>query len=290
MARESRGAAVPRRVAASVLAVVVVLLAPLSLVTGWAWSQISDTDRFVATYGSLSGSPEARALISDRLTTEITARLGVIGRLPATREVITRTTDAVLTSEAGEAAWRTSLRRAHLRLNALLADKPGAVEVNDGALQIQLGPFADAVKQRLVNAGVPFASLLPEVDAAITVAQLNPDNVAKARLAYRVLDATTPWLSWLALLAGVATVLLWPTKRGGLILAGCAAMLGAGVLAVALIQTAAIVPTLVAANLQPIATLFVSTAFESFRSPALALFLAGAATLFTGAMAEREQA
>jgi hypothetical protein len=272
-----------------VLAVVVVVLAPLSLVAGWAWSQVSDTDRFVATYGSLSGSPEARALISNRLTTEITARLGVIGRLPATREVITRTTDAVLTSEAGEAAWRTSLRRAHLRLNALLADKPGTVEVNDGALQIQLGPFADAVKQRLVNAGVPFANLLPEVDAAITVAQLNPDNVAKARLAYRVLDATTPWLSWLALLAGVATVMLWPTKRGGLILAGCAAMLSAGVLAVALTQTAAIVPTLVAANLQPITTLFISTAFESFRSPALALFVAGAATLFTGAMAERER-
>jgi len=289
VARESRGSAVPRRVAASVLAVVVVLLAPLSLVAGWAWSQVSDTDRFVATYGSLSGSPEARALISNRLTTEITARLGVIGRLPATREVITRTTDAVLTSEAGEAAWRTSLRRAHLRLNALLADKPGTVEVNDGALQIQLGPFADAVKQRLINAGVPFANLLPEVNAAITIAQLNADNVAKARLAYRVLDATTPWLSWLALLAGVATVLLWPTKRGGLILAGCAAMLGAGVLAVALMQTAAVVPTLVAENLQPIVTLFISTAFESFRSPALALFVAGAATLFTGVMAERER-
>jgi hypothetical protein len=128
------------------------------------------------------------------------------------------------------------------------------------------------------------------VDASITLAQLNADNVAKARLAYRVLDTTTPLLPWLALLAGVATVMLWPTKRGGLILAGCAAMLGAGVLAVALAQTATIVPTLVTADAQPFAALFVRTALESFRSPTLALIIAGAATLFTGAMAERERA
>jgi hypothetical protein len=272
-----------------VVAVLVALLAPVSLVAGWAWSQVSDTDRFVATYGSLSSSPQAQALIGNRLTNEITARLGVIGQLPATRDVTTRATDAVLTSDAGEAAWRVSLQRAHVQLNALLAAKPGSVEINDGALQLQLGPFADVVRQRLVDAGVPFASLLPEVDAAITLAQLDPDAVARARLAYRLLEATTPGLSWLALLAGVATVLLWPTRRGGLILAGSAAMLGAGVLAVALVQASAIVPKLVTADAQPLAALFVRTALESFHSPALALLVAGSASLFTGLMAVPER-
>lgn len=290
MAESGRAAGVARRVVASVLAALVVLLAPVSLAAGWAWSQVSDTDRFVTTYGPLATSPEVRTLVSARLTDEIAGRLGVVGRLPATRAVIAEATDAVLTSDALDTAWRASLRLAHAQLNSLLAAEPGAVELNDGALQLQLGPFADAVKQRLVDAGVPFASLIPEVNAAVTIVQLDADTVAQARLGYRLLGATASWLPWLALICGVAVVLLWPTKRVGLIVAGSAAMLGAALLAIALQQGAAIVPGLVAENLRPVASLFVHTSLGAFASPTLAVFVAGAAALFTGLMAKPERA
>lgn len=289
MADSAGAGTVARRVAASVLAVVVLLVAPVSLVAGWAWSQVSDTDRFVATYGPLAASPEVRDVVRTRLTDEITGRLGAVGRLPATRQAISDATDAVLSSDVVETAWRTSLRLAHAQLNSLLSAEPGSVELNDGALQLQLGPFADAVRQRLVNAGVPFASLIPEVNAAVTIVQLDADTVAKARLGYRVLGATASWLPWLALLAGTAAVLLWPTRRGGLILAGTATLLGAVLLALALQQAGAIVPSLVAENLRPLAVLVVGTALEAFRSPTLALGVAGAATLFTGLMAKPER-
>jgi hypothetical protein len=291
VARVSRApAGIVRRILAGILAALVVLLAPVSLLTGWAWSQVSDTDRFVATYGPLATSPEVRTLVGTRLTDEIAGRLGVVGRLPATRRVIADATDAVLTSDALDTAWRASLRLTHAQLNSLLAAEPGAVELNDGALQLQLGPFADAVKRRLVDAGVPFAGLIPEVNAAVTIVQLDADTVAQARLGYRLLGATASWLPWLALVAGVAIVLLWPTRKVGLIIAGSAAMLGAALLAVALLQGAAIVPELVPADIRPVASLSVRTALGAFASPALTVFVAGAAALFTGLMAKPERA
>jgi hypothetical protein len=280
---------VARRVAASVLAVVVLLVAPGSLVAGWAWSQVSDTDRFVATYGPLAGSPEVRDLVRARLTDEIAGRLGVVGRLPATRQAISDATDAVLTSDVVDTAWRASLRLAHAQLNSLLSAEPGSVELNDGALQFQLGPFADAVKQHLVSTGVPFASLIPEVDAAVTIVQLDADTVARARFGYRLLGATASWLPWLVLLAAGAVVLVWPTRRGGLVLAGSATLVGAVLLAIALQQAGATVPSLVAENLRPLTALVAGTVLDAFRSPVLALGVAGAATLFTGLMAEPER-
>lgn len=289
MAQGSRAGGIARRVTGSVLAVLVMLLAPVSLVAGWAWSQVSDTDRFVATYAPLAGAPEVHQLIGTAVTDEITGRLGVVGRLPATRQVVANATEAVLSSDALAAAWQTSLRLAHAQLASLLAADSGTIEINDGALQVQLGPFADAVKQYLVGAGVPFASLIPEVTAAITVVQLDPDTVALARLAYRVLGTSAVWLPWLTLILAILVVMVWPTKRGGLILADSAAMIGAALLTLALSQAAAVVPTLVAENVRPVTTLFVGTALESFPSPTLAVFVAGAAAFFTGVMAEPER-
>lgn len=290
MAPASRTPAAPaRRVVAVVLAALVVVLAPVSLVAGWAWSQVNDTDRFLATYAPLATSPEVRTLVTTRVTDEIAGRLGVVGRLPATRQVIADATDAVLTSDALDTAWRASLRLAHAQLNSLLAAEPGAVELNDGALQLQLGPFADAVQQRLVAAGVPFAGLIPEVNAAVTIVQLDAETVAQARLGYRLLGASASWLPWLVLICAIAVVLTWPTRRGGLILAGSAAMLGAALLAVALQQGAAMVPGLVAEDVRPVASLFVRTALAAFPSPTLAAFFAGAAALFTGLLAKPER-
>jgi hypothetical protein len=258
------------------------LIAPVSLVAGWAWSQVNDTDRFVATYAPLARAPEVHQLIGTALTDEIVQRLGVVGRLSATRQVVANATEAVVSSDAFATAWQTSLRLVHAQLASLLVADPGTLEINDGALQVQLGPFADAVKQYLVGAGVPFASLIPEVNTAITVVQLDADTVATARLAHRMLGSSAVWLPWLALVLAICVVMLWPTKRGGLIVAGCAAMLGAALLALALSQAAAIAPSMVAANVRPVTTLIVGTALGSFASPTLAVFVAGAAAAGTG--------
>lgn len=287
MAQGGRAGGIARRLVGSILAVLVLLLAPISLIGGWAWSQVSDTDRFVATYAPLARTPEVHRLISTALTDEIVGRLGVAGRLPATRRAVANATDAVIASDAFTAAWTTSLRLAHSQLTSLLAADPGTIEINDGALQVQLGPFADAVKQYLVGAGVPFAGLIPEVDAAVTVVQLDAGTVAQARFAYRLLAASAAWLPWLSLVLAVATVLLWPTKRGGLILAGCAAAVGAAALALALSRAGAILPTLAPESVRPVAALFVTTALAAFPSPVLALFVAGAAAAFTGALSVR---
>ena len=289
MAGSSGAAGVVRRVVASVLAVLVMALAPMSLVAGWAWSQVSDTDRFVATYAPLAQAPELHQLISTTLTDEITGRLGLVGRLPATRQVVADATLAVVSSDAVNAAWTASLRLTHARLVSLLADDPGTLELNDGALQVQLGPFADAVTHRLVEAGVPFARLIPEVNAAVTIVQLDAETVAQARLGYRVLGVTAAWLPWLVLVLAIAVVLVWPTKRGGLILAGSAGMLGAALLAVGLAQVVPVMEGLAPANTRPVAGLLADAALSGFPSPTLAVFVAGAAALFTGLMSAPER-
>lgn len=262
----------------------VMVLAPVSLVAGWASSQLSDADRFMATYGPLGSSAEVRQLIGDSLTEAIVGRLGLVGRLPATRSAVADAADAVIASDAFTAAWTISLRLAHAQLTSLLAADPGSAEGDDKALQLQLGPFADAVKQHLIGAGVPFADLIPEVDAAVTIVQLDADTVTRMRIADRLLAVGAAWLPWLSLILAIATVLAWPTRRGGLLLAGCAVMAGAAALTLALFRAGVVLPALAPESLRSVAALFTTTTLAAFPLPVLALFAGGAAAVLAGCL------
>src|SRR6478736_101696 len=59
-----------RPVVASVLIVLMAVLAPLSVVARWAHDTVSDTDRYVETVAPLASDPAVQDAIIDRITTE----------------------------------------------------------------------------------------------------------------------------------------------------------------------------------------------------------------------------
>jgi hypothetical protein len=272
---------------AVVLAALAGLGAPVSLLSGWAWSQLSNTDAFVATFAPLARDSAVQQLVSEKVSSAVLTKAGVVGHNPLAQDLVRQSVTQVVSSEAFAGIWEKGLRTAHTRLRALLAGEPGKWELNDGALQIQLGPFSDAVRERLVTAGVPFADRLPTIEAAVTVAQLDPALVAQIRSLYRALELVAAWSPWLALLAGIGAVLTWPTPRGGLIAVGVALVLGtiaASIAGVVALNTVSghIGPTLAAQ-----AALVLPAAVGPLLSPVLALAMTAVALLFTGALARR---
>jgi hypothetical protein len=285
--RQRGGAQRSRFAAALVLAILSGLLGPLSVVASWAWVQVSDTDQFVANYASLGNTPQLQELVTSKVSAAIDQRLGTIGEFPLARRFVNRAVSAVVTSEAFASMWTTSLRVAHDRLRAILAGEPRPLEINDGALQLQLGPFADAAKTRLVEAGVPLADRLPSIDAAVTIVQLDPQVVAKARTAYQYLGSAAAWLPWSALIAGIASVLLWPIKRRALIVNGSALIAGTATFFFGWLLLADQLPDRVPDEFQPLLPVILNASVTPLQSALLGLVTTGAVMLFLGLMAAK---
>ncbi len=275
---------------AVVLIVLCAVLAPIGTVSAWAWSQVNDTDRFVATYAPLAQSPAVQQLVVSRVSKATVNQLGLIGQTSIAQALVEDTVTTVVGSPAFAAIWERTLRSAHQQLRALLADEQGVVVIEDNTLQMPLGPFVDAVKQRLIAAGVPFADRLPAVTAAVPLIQLDPRTVALARGSYRVLEAAATWVPWAALLCGVAAFLVWPHKRRALITLGAA--LGVGT-AAATIAGATVLPRLsdgFADDVRPVVALFLSTATAPLLSPLLGLGVTAAVLLFLGVLTTKAPA
>lgn len=279
-----------RGVVAATLAVLAGLLAPLSLAAGWTWTQLSDTDRFVASYSGLARTPEVQSLVSGKVTAAITTRLGSLGENSFAQRVVADTVSSVVGSDAFAGIWEQTLRTSHTQLRQLLAAEPGAVAYTDGALQLQLQPFAEAAKQRLIAARVPFADRLPTITATVPLVELDPQLVAQARGAYRSLELAASWLPWLALLCGVGAVVLWPNKRRALIVTGAAVGLFTVAFASGWTPLVQLAEAAVPAALRPVASVFFNLAQQPLVSPTLTLAATAAALLFTGLLSARRPA
>jgi hypothetical protein len=82
-----------------------------------------------------------------------------------------------------------------------------ALEIGSGGtLSVQLGPIIEAVKQRLEDQGVGFASAIPAVDKSIVVAQNDAFTVVQTVYALAVAAGT--WIPWICLGLLVAGVLI----------------------------------------------------------------------------------
>lgn len=271
------------------LAVLAGLLAPLSVVAGWAHTLVSDTDAFVATYSPVVQSDAVQQVLGTRLSEAIIDQLG-----PAdnrfTRAAVNRVVDEAVGSDLFAGATTASLRLAHGELVALLTDGPGRVQVVDGVVQLRLAPFADAVKQRLSEAGVPFIDRMPEVTAGIPLLRIDPRLLPLLQSGYRVFDTVADWLPWLALVLMVAAVWVWPNRRQALIGTGLS-LLG-GVLAIGLAWRLALqgVTHRLGDDLALVAGLVAELTSAPVASPLLALGVTGAMLATLVRLSARESA
>ncbi|WP_147309125.1 hypothetical protein [Agromyces sp. PvR057] len=230
---------------ATILVLIGAILTPVAVLGGWAKNQLVDTDTFVATFAPLADDPAVQAYVADEATEAIIAaadiesltssvfegisQLGLPDRAeqalqllegPATQGIeslIGQIVNRFVTSEAFGDIFEQALRTTHTAtIKALQGDPDAALQITDsGEIGIQLGPIVEAVKQRLVDAGIGFASAIPEVDRTIVVAK--SDSLTTVQLAYTLAVSAGTWLPWVALAFLIGGILVAPRRRTAII-------------------------------------------------------------------------
>ena len=300
----------------AVLVALTGIIAPTSVVAAWAQTQVSDTEAFVAAYAPLSRDPAVQQALAAKLSSTISDRLDlpgltqqlidevsgnrpVVGRLLPSltgpvqefvTDFIDTQVDRFVSSEAFSQVWDVALRTTHSQFVALISgDESGLLTLDDGKLQLQLGPFVDALKQRLIDNGFPLADRIPPVTTAIDLIQLNPQRVAQAQAGYRVLTGVAEWLPWMLLLLPTLALLVARDLRRTVIACGLAVT--AGITVVWLAFRAVIAEGVVVAGANGISaeavTAITDGALGPMRGPALALGVLGIVVAFLGWLTAR---
>jgi hypothetical protein len=245
-----------RSVVATLLIVIACILAPLAGVAVWSKNLITNTDRYVTTVAPLARDPAIQAAVADKITAEIFARLDVTGitnqavdalaerglpPLVATQlhalsgplsdgvQSFVRTeVGKVVASDAFADAWVTANRSAHSALVAALTGQTGeGITIANGTVSINLGPFIDVVKQRLVDRGFDLANRIPDINPSFTV--LQSDAITKAQGAFSLLTTIGNWAPVVVLVLMALGVYVAKDHRRALMGAGLG--LAAGMLA-----------------------------------------------------------
>ena len=205
--------------------ILAVALTPAAIVTHWATSEVTNTQRFVSTLSPLAKNPAVQETIITEVTTIVDEQVDIKGvteslftglgsalNLPEAAQkalgllaapaasgiesmVKTLVTD-VVKSDAFATAWDKTLTLTQEQTVALLSGSPDSVLKlsNDGTLTLPLKPIIVEIKKELVSQGVTFASAIPEVNTDITIGKV--PELAAARVIYQVGVGVGTWLPW----------------------------------------------------------------------------------------------
>lgn len=218
-----------RPIVATVLLVLVVLLAPLSVVARWTHTHVSDTDGYLATVAPLAKNPAVTAAITDSVTDAITQRVDA----PILTQVLRTQVQRFVDSDAFASLWKTANRTAHRQLvGVFTGEGTQQVTVENGKVSLSLAGVTETIKQSLLDRGITAASLIPAIDVSFTI--FDSDHIVAVQRGFRVLDATSGPLPFAtAALLAAAIVIARRRLRVALIGALCVSA-GMGLLAIAL--------------------------------------------------------
>jgi hypothetical protein len=230
-----------RTIVAVLLIVLGCVLAPLAGVAVWARNQVTNTDRYVRTVAPLAADPAIQAAVADQITAQIFTYLDIQGLTNqvvdalAARGLRPRVADQlrgfaaplasgiqsfvrtevgkIVQSQAFADAWVQANRVAHQALvKALTGQGGGAVTVEGDTVNLNLAPFIETVKQRLVASGFGLAARIPEVNASFVLFDVK--NLTRARSAFDLLNTLGIWLPIIALvLLGVGVFVAKDHRR-----------------------------------------------------------------------------
>ncbi|MGA5037252.1 hypothetical protein ACPCA8_09370 [Streptomyces capoamus] len=229
-----------RRLGASVLLVLTLVLAPLAVVAVWVHDTVADTDRYVQTVAPLASEPAVQDALVDRLTERVVSQVDVqavtasltkvladngapprvvdaAGELTgplrsALRTVVHRAVHRVVASDVFEQAWVAGNRRAQSSVVGMLTGQgQGALRAQGDTVQLDIGVVVDQLQKRLVEAGFQHAAAIPQIDRSVTL--FRTGELRKAQNAMRLLDILGVWVPVLALAAAAAAVWTAPGHR-----------------------------------------------------------------------------
>jgi hypothetical protein len=254
-----------RSIVAVLLIVLGSVLAPLAGVAVWARNQVTNTDRYVATVAPLASDPAIQQAVTDQITAQVftyidiqalttqvadalaarvegrglppqaaAALQGLAGPVANGVQGFVRTqVERVVQSQAFEDAWIQANRAAHEALvKALTGEGGGAVTVEGDTVTLNLGPFIQTVKQRLVAQGFTLAERIPQVDKSFVLFQ--SQDITRAQRAFSLLNTLGVWLPVIALILIGIGVYVAKDHRRALIGAGLGVAAGMVLLALSL--------------------------------------------------------
>ena len=220
------------------------VLAPFSVISVWASTQVSNTDRYVATVEPLIHDPAVQNAIANQATVAILAKVDIHGlatdaldtlasrpnvpprvaallpglAVPITNGVegfIGKQVHRVVASPAFATVWDQANRVAHQNLVKLLeGNQGGAISAQNNTVTLNLAPIIAKVKQRLVARGFTPASSIPTINKSFVIVRSNA--VTKMQTLYRTLNTLGFWLPIITAVLFVAGVLLAFRRRRAL--------------------------------------------------------------------------
>ena len=190
----SRGRRVLRWTAAVLVLILGILLTPVTVVAIWARSQIYDTNQYVENVAPLARDPTVQDAIAARITMEVFRAVdldGLVDRSVAflerqgapeqvaalagpvkngLRSFTTSQVRRVVGTDEFARAWDEANRLAHEGLvAALTGDTSGGITVSGETVSVNLGAFIESIRPQLVEAGVPLADRVPEINVSFTI-------------------------------------------------------------------------------------------------------------------------
>jgi hypothetical protein len=254
-----------RTIVAVVLIVLGCVLAPLAGVAVWARNQVTNTDRYVATVQPLASDPAIQQAVTDQITAQVftyvdiqalttqvvdalatrvegrglppqaaAALQGLAGPVANGVQGFVRTqVERIVQSQAFADAWVQANRVAHdAFVKALTGEGGGAVTVANDTVTLNLAPFIQTVKQRLVAQGFTLAERIPQVDKSFVLFQ--SEDITRARSAFNLLNTLGVWLPIIALILIGIGVYVAKDHRRALVGAGLGVAAGMVLLALGL--------------------------------------------------------
>lgn len=260
-----------RAVLSAVCIVLASVLVTVSIVGSWARVQLVDESRFVETFAPLADDPAVQAMVIDGISTAVEEKVDFQGvtddlfdgiaslglppraaaaidllRAPAAQglqNLVDAAATRLVESDAFSAAWQSALQASHRVLVRTAAGGGDVVTISGtGELGIELGPIIAQVKQRLADRGVGIASLIPEIDRTIVIAQ--SDALTTVGVVYNLAVAVGWWLPILALALFIGGILLARRRSVAVMGSGIGLAVGAGILAIALSSLSAFLPAM----------------------------------------------
>lgn len=203
---------------------------PLSPTAWWVQGTVADTDEFVETLSPLATDPDLQDYVTGEIVTQVMAaveRSPIPGLLTdGIERSVERAARGVVESSRFERAWDRALRELHPQLIALLDEDPGgtpvAVDGND-TIQLNVETLSDAIRDALTEAGVPAASMLPDVEIKVPVATV--EGLDTAQTVYRPIDRWGALFAPLAVVLIAAGIAVAPGRRGTALAAAVAGLL-----------------------------------------------------------------
>lgn len=229
----------PWRVLSIVLLVLGCVLAPIGVTASWAKNLVVDQDAYLEAVAPLVTDPaivsaaEARLVagiddaitnlqVADKIGTELQS-LGLPPKLASLATTylatfradlttaITKLVDELLQSPKLATIWNDANATLHTKfVQVMQGEDPGKLHT----LNVDLSAAVAQVKQKLEATGVDWAANIPDVPVVIDVA--GNANVQRVAGYYDLLVALGTWLPILAILLLLISIVIAPSRLGGL--------------------------------------------------------------------------